>query len=95
MFVLYLFLALLAGILLGAFFFGGLWWTVQKMIGSGNPYLLSTASFIIRAAVALGAFYLLAQEDWPYLVAALIGFLISRTYLAYRLKPGNQNRTSK
>ena len=30
-------LALFAGALLGAFFFGGLWWTVQKGVSSESP----------------------------------------------------------
>ena len=35
--ILALTLALLAGVLLGAFFFGGLWWTVQKGVTSETP----------------------------------------------------------
>ncbi len=91
MFALHLFLSLLTGILLGAFFFGGLWWTVQKMTGSGNPYLITTASFVIRVAVVMAVFYLLVRTDWTYLLAALIGFLTARTYLAYRLKQITKN----
>ena len=30
-------LALLAGGVLGSFFFGGLWWTVQKGVASERP----------------------------------------------------------
>lgn len=83
----YLGLSFLAGIILGAFFFGGLWWTVQKITGGGNPYLITIVSFIIRTVVILGAFYLLVRADWSYLLAALVGFIIARTYLSYKLKP--------
>lgn len=83
----YLGLSFLAGIILGAFFFGGLWWTVQKITDGNNPYLISITSFIIRTAIILGAFYLLVRADWSYLLAAFIGFLIARTYLSYKLKP--------
>jgi F1F0 ATPase subunit 2 len=89
MFWLYLLLSFLAGILLGVFFFGGLWWTVQKITGSGRPYLISVASFIVRTIVVLVGFYYLLQAGWQFLFAALFGFLIARTTLAYKLKPGN------
>ena len=82
--------SLLVGCLLGAFFFGGLWLTVQKIQGSGRPYLISVISFIIRTAVVLACFYLLLQAGWPYLLAALVGFIITRTVLAYKLGPGRR-----
>ncbi len=85
--MLYLILSLFAGILLGALFFGGLWWTVQKMSGSGSPHLLMAVSFIVRTVVVLGAFYLLVQTGWPNLLAAMLGFIVARIYLMYRLKP--------
>ncbi len=31
--------ALAAGMLLGALFFGGLWWTVRRGLTAGNPAL--------------------------------------------------------
>ena len=40
-------LALLAGRLLGAFFFGGLWWTVQKGVTSENPALWFLGSLLL------------------------------------------------
>ena len=42
--VLTLALALLVGALLGAFFFGGLWWTVHKGVASERPELGSSAA---------------------------------------------------
>ncbi len=83
----YLFLSLLGGGLLGLFFFGGLWWTVQKITGSGGPYLLFVASFIVRTTLVLGGFYLLLTVGWQYLLVAMAGFLVARTILANKLKP--------
>lgn len=88
MFWLNLFLSFLAGIVLGVFFFGGLWWTVLKISGSGRPYLISMVSFIVRTAVVLGGFYLLLTSGWQFLLTSLAGFLITRTILAYKLKAG-------
>jgi F1F0 ATPase subunit 2 len=86
----YIILSVFAGLLLGGFFFGGLWWTVQRITCSGRPYLLSVVSFLIRTTVVLVGFYFLLQAGWPYLLAALAGFLVSRTVLAYKLEPKKQ-----
>lgn len=95
MFWLYLSLSVLAGVLLGMIFFGGLWWTVQKIAAGNNPYLLSLASFVLRTALVMVVFYLLLQADWRYLPAALAGFIIARTVLAYKYKVSPQRNEVK
>lgn len=85
--LLYLILSLLLGILLGAFFFGGLWWTVQKMTGGSRPYMLFATSFIVRTTVLLTVLYLLLAGGWQFMLTALAGFLIARILISYRLKP--------
>jgi F1F0 ATPase subunit 2 len=71
-------LALLAGALFGAFFFGGLWWTVEKGVTSESPALLFLCSLLLRTGVILAGFYLVSQGHWSRLVASLLGFLIAR-----------------
>ena len=71
-------LALLAGALLGAFFFGGLWWTVQKGVTSERPALWFLGSLLLRTGVILAGFYFVSQGHWSRLVACLLGFLIVR-----------------
>jgi F1F0 ATPase subunit 2 len=71
-------LVLLAGALLGAFFFGGLWWTVHKGVTSDWPALWFLGSLLVRTGVILGGFYVVAQGHWSRLVACLLGFLIAR-----------------
>ena len=39
---------LAAGLLLGAFFFGGLWWTVIKGVSSPRPALWFFTSMLLR-----------------------------------------------
>ena len=46
--VLTLALALLAGVALGAVFFGGLWWTVRKGVSSKHPALWFLGSLLLR-----------------------------------------------
>jgi F1F0 ATPase subunit 2 len=69
---------LLAGVLLGGFFFGGLWWTIQMRSPSEWSGLLFAGSLLLRMAVVLTGFYLLSHGDWRKLVACLAGFLLAR-----------------
>jgi F1F0 ATPase subunit 2 len=56
--------ALVAGVLLGAMFFGGLWWTVRKGMSSKQPALVFFGSLLLRMSIALAGFYLMARVSW-------------------------------
>ena len=71
--------ALAAGVLLGAIFFGGLWWTVRKGVTAKNPALWFLGSSLLRTIVVLAGFYFIARGDWKKLLLCLLGFLIART----------------
>jgi len=90
-------LGLLAGAVLGAFFFGGLWWTVQKGVTSDVPALWFFGSLLLRTGIVLVGFYLLSQGHWSRLVACLIGFLIARVFVMKRLtrSPEEQTQSEK
>lgn len=70
--------ALLAGVLLGAIFFGGLWWTVKKAIASPRPAQWFIGSLLLRTAIALAGFYMAADADWKRLLLCLAGFVAAR-----------------
>ncbi|MEO7028161.1 MAG: ATP synthase subunit I [Acidobacteriaceae bacterium] len=70
--------ALFAGVLIGILFFGGLWWTVQKVTSSRQPGLLFAASFLLRTVLTLAAFYLIGSGSWQRLLVCLIGFVLGR-----------------
>jgi F1F0 ATPase subunit 2 len=70
--------ALAAGVLLGAIFFGGLWWTVRKGVTVKNSALWFLGSSLLRTGVALAGFYFVARDDWKKLLLCLLGFLIAR-----------------
>jgi F1F0 ATPase subunit 2 len=70
--------ALAAGLLLGAMFYGGLWWTVQKGIASKRAWLWFSGSAFLRTGLALSGFYFVAQGDWRKLLSCLLGFVMSR-----------------
>ncbi|MBI1358420.1 MAG: ATP synthase subunit I [Acidobacteria bacterium] len=82
-----------AGLLLGAVFFGGLWWTVRKALSASRPALWFLASLLLRTGLVLGGFYWLAGGGWPRLAAALAGFVAARI-LALRLTESRGARPS-
>lgn len=76
--VMLLTLALLAGLLLGAMYFIGLWWTVQKGLASTCPAQWFIVSLLLRLALVLTGFYFVAGDDWRKLLACLCGIVIAR-----------------
>lgn len=70
--------ALIAGIVLGAFFFGGLWWTVRKGVVSERVALWFLGSMLLRTSVVLPGFYFVSGGNWRRLLAALLGFVFAR-----------------
>jgi F1F0 ATPase subunit 2 len=87
---LHLLLALLAGVLLGGAYFGGLWWTVRRLPRSPRPLALAIGSFWLRIAVVLSGLYLVAWGRWEAVLAAVAGVVIARELLRRRLAPSGE-----
>ncbi|MEL6248389.1 MAG: ATP synthase subunit I [Cyanobacteria bacterium J06648_16] len=82
--------ALLVGLGLGGFYFGGLWLTVQQIPGAQQPLWLILASFALRLSIVLlGGYWLIAQHSGPFvllpLLACAAGFLVARNLLVWRI----------
>ena len=73
-----LLVAVLFGATLGAFFFGGLWWTVKKGLTSNHPALWFLGSTLLRTALVLTGFFFISAGDWKKLLVCLLGFFIAR-----------------
>ncbi|EKD39799.1 MAG: hypothetical protein ACD_75C00291G0004 [uncultured bacterium] len=76
-----LLLAFPGGLLLGMFFYGGLWWTVGKGLASPRPGLWFMASFVLRTTIAVAGFFILSGGSRPdilRLLIALLGLLVAR-----------------
>lgn len=71
-------LVLVTGVLIGAMFFGGLWWTVQKGVSSKRSALWFFGSLLLRTSIALAGFYFIARGHWERLLVCLLGFVIAR-----------------
>ena len=80
-------LALVTGVLLGAIFFGGLWWTVRKGVSSERPALWFLGSLLLRTSITLTGFYFVSRGDWQRLLMCLLGFLIARPIVTRLTRP--------
>ena len=74
-----LILGAVAGLGLGALYFGGLWLTVCCVGRVRHPQRLLLLSTVGRLAGVLLAFYGLLLRGWTVLAAAMAGFLVART----------------
>lgn len=84
-----LLLALAAGMLLGAIFFGGLWWTVRSGMTARRPALWFICSMMLRTGIVTMGFYFLLSlsgNSWEILLGSLFGFIFARLS-ATRLLP--------
>lgn len=70
--------ALATGFLLGAFFFGALWWTSRRVLFTAAPGLFLTLSFIVRMAVLLGGIWFVTKGRLLETFLSVVGVLIAR-----------------
>jgi F1F0 ATPase subunit 2 len=76
-----------AGLVLGAFYFTALWQTVRRLPSTASPVRLMLGSLFLRAAVLTAGFYFVMGAHWERLAVALVGFVVMRKILTYRLGP--------
>jgi F1F0 ATPase subunit 2 len=86
-------LAWAAGVLLGAIFFGGLWWTIRKGLSSQQPALWFFGSMLLRTSITLTGFYLVAGGHWERLLLCLLGFVMARFAVTWLTRPSGENQT--
>ena len=81
----YILLPAVAGVGLGTFYFGGLWLTLDRLMTSKNPALLTMGSYIGRLALSFLGFYAVARAgQWQGLLVCLAFFLFVRTVMVRR-----------
>ena len=85
-------LALVTGVLLGAVFFGGLWWTVRKGISSRHPAPLFLGSLLLRMGTTLAGFYFIGLGHWERLLICLFGFVIARFIVMRMTRPSSERQ---
>lgn len=71
-------LASVAGLVLGVFFFGGLWWTVRRGIAAKQPAPWFAVSLLLRMGIVLAGFYLVGRGHPERMLVCLYGFIVAR-----------------
>ncbi len=89
--IVYMIFAFILGLLLGTIFFGGLWFTVRKLVTSKIPALWFLGSFILRTGIALIGFYYISSGSWQRLLICVAGFITARFSVIYITKSKNEN----
>jgi F1F0 ATPase subunit 2 len=80
---------LLGGGVLGAMFFGGLWWTIQRGAVSAVPGRWFLGSLVLRTAVVLAGFYVLGAGQPLRLGLCLLGFWLARVVVLRATRPAS------
>lgn len=86
-------LAGVAGGLLGAVFFGGLWWTLRRAFASPRPALWVGGSLLLRMGCVATGLIVVSSGDWRRLLACLLGFWGAR-WLVVSLTAGPTKQPS-
>jgi F1F0 ATPase subunit 2 len=86
-------LAGVAGAVLGAIFFGGLWWTVRQGVSSPRPALWFLGSLLLRMSIALAGFYFVSGRHWERLVVCLLGFVMARLVVTWLTRRSGEKQT--
>ena len=86
-------LAWLAGLLLGAIFFGGLWWTIRNCLSSQRPALWLLPSLLLRMSITLAGFYFVSGGYWQRLLLCLLGFVMARLAVTWLTRPSGESQT--
>jgi F1F0 ATPase subunit 2 len=84
--------AFTAGALLGAMFYGGLWWTVRRAVSSKRVALWFLGSLLLRIGLALAGFYFVAGGHWQRLLLCLLGFVLARPALMRLTRVTGENQ---
>lgn len=74
--------SLIAGLMLGVIFYGGLWITVQQLAGTCHPIVVTLGSLLFRMAIALAGLLLAAHGRWQNALVYLGGFVLARIWVA-------------
>ncbi len=78
------------GALAGVVFFGGLRWTVSRLVDNRSPVIWAAGSFLIRSAIVVTLFLLMMDGRFARAVAGLIGLILARTAIVAAVRQGRR-----
>jgi len=73
------------GVIIGLYYFIGLWWTVQKVTSSANPQRLLGLSFMARLIPTLIIMLIAARYNPGVFLTLLPGFFLVRYVMTRRI----------
>ena len=74
---------LVCGFFLGAFFFGGLAWTIAKGLQARHPAPIFALSYLLRLCVVVGGFMLISSGQAERVLAAVVGCMGARLFVTW------------
>jgi F1F0 ATPase subunit 2 len=83
------------GLLLGAFFFGGLRWTVIRGTAAQRPALWFFGSLLLRTSITLAGFHFVADDHWARWLSCLLGFVLARLWVIRLTRPPTERRRDR
>ena len=83
--VIFLLPSLFVGLALGGFYFGGLWFSVHRLLPRKHAAAWFLLSFLFRNLIVLLGFYWIMDGRMERLLIALFGFSLVRVLLSKRL----------
>lgn len=84
-----------SGLLAGVFFFGGLRYSVDKLLASKYAWLWALGGFVIRMGVSMLVLYWTAGNDALRWMAGLAGMLAVRTLVFRMIKQKEVRHAAK
>ena len=88
-------IAFAGGAVLGVIFFGGLYFSVDKLTSVKYPALMMLGSTVLRMAILLGGVYLLMSGEVKNAAAALVGIVLAKFVMIYLVRKKRLGRTVK
>lgn len=85
-------LAAIWGIVLGIFYFGGLWWTVRSLSRKNRPKLWVGLSYLVRTSLVLLGFWLVMRKDLLAFFFTLVAFFLMRFVMIRKLGLSEESR---
>ena len=80
------------GVLLGLFYFGGLWMTLSALPRKKRPKRWLAVSYVVRLAGAMAGFWVVVHKDLLAFFFTLAAFFLVRIVLIRRLAPKNEKK---
>lgn len=80
-------LSALAGAFLGILYFGGLWWTIQKISQAGQSVWLLAVSFILRTVLVIGGFFIITDGKLERLAISMLAFFCDQVCVYQVFQP--------